>query len=351
MRITCPNCGAQYEVADDVIPSAGRDVQCSACGHTWLQRPPGATSVVQDGAGPGAPVPPTAAAPAAAAAPPAVPPPAEPTPAAAPPAEPEPEPEPEIEAEPEPESEPEPEPGPEPEPEREANLAPAGVGPEEISEQQAPPRPGLSPEIAAILRAEAEREKAVRAAERAGTIETQPDLGLEAHVDPEVQRAEEARRRMARLKGEAAPPTTAPVRPPGEPPRARERLPDIEEINSTLRAASERAPTSVSAMAAAAAEAPARGRGFRLGFSVVLLIAAAATLVYAMAPRISAAVPQAAGLIEAYVAAVDEARLWLDLTVQGLMPADPVAPDAVPDTAPPPAATTEAPAAPAAPAE
>lgn len=344
MRITCPNCGAQYEVADDVIPSAGRDVQCSACGHTWLQRPAGATSVVQDGAGPGASVPPTAAA-----SPPAEPTPAEPEPS------PEQEPEPEIEAEPEPgpgpESEPESEPQPEPEPEREANLVPTDVGPDEISEQQAPPRPGLSPEIAAILRAEAEREKAVRAAERAGTIETQPDLGLEAHVDPEVQRAEEARRRMARLKGEAAPPTTAPVRPPGEPPRARERLPDIEEINSTLRAASERAPTSVSAMAAAAAEAPVRGRGFRLGFSVVLLIAAAATLVYAMAPRISTAVPQAAGLIESYVAAVDEARLWLDLTVQGLMPADPVAPDAVPDTAPPPAATTEAPAAPAAPAE
>lgn len=38
MRITCPNCGAHYEVADDVIPANGRDVQCSSCGNTWFQR-------------------------------------------------------------------------------------------------------------------------------------------------------------------------------------------------------------------------------------------------------------------------------------------------------------------------
>ena len=43
MRLTCPNCNAQYEVADNVIPKDGRDVQCSACGHTWFQYPLGAT--------------------------------------------------------------------------------------------------------------------------------------------------------------------------------------------------------------------------------------------------------------------------------------------------------------------
>ena len=37
MRITCPNCGAQYEVPDEVIPAEGRDVQCSNCGDTWFQ--------------------------------------------------------------------------------------------------------------------------------------------------------------------------------------------------------------------------------------------------------------------------------------------------------------------------
>jgi predicted Zn finger-like uncharacterized protein len=39
MRLTCPNCTAQYEVEDSVIPSSGRDVQCSACGHIWFQYP------------------------------------------------------------------------------------------------------------------------------------------------------------------------------------------------------------------------------------------------------------------------------------------------------------------------
>jgi len=39
MRITCPNCKAQYEIADSVIPQSGRDVQCSACGTTWFQYP------------------------------------------------------------------------------------------------------------------------------------------------------------------------------------------------------------------------------------------------------------------------------------------------------------------------
>lgn len=39
MRLTCPNCNAQYEVEDSVIPAAGRDVQCSACGHSWFQYP------------------------------------------------------------------------------------------------------------------------------------------------------------------------------------------------------------------------------------------------------------------------------------------------------------------------
>ena len=37
MRLICPNCDAQYNVADDAIPDGGRDVQCSSCAHTWFQ--------------------------------------------------------------------------------------------------------------------------------------------------------------------------------------------------------------------------------------------------------------------------------------------------------------------------
>ena len=39
MRVTCPNCGAVYEVPDGAIPESGRDVQCTSCGHGWFQRP------------------------------------------------------------------------------------------------------------------------------------------------------------------------------------------------------------------------------------------------------------------------------------------------------------------------
>jgi predicted Zn finger-like uncharacterized protein len=37
MRLICPNCNAEYDVADDVIPQGGRDVQCSSCTKTWFQ--------------------------------------------------------------------------------------------------------------------------------------------------------------------------------------------------------------------------------------------------------------------------------------------------------------------------
>lgn len=37
MRLVCPNCVAQYEVADGTIPDTGRDVQCANCNHIWFQ--------------------------------------------------------------------------------------------------------------------------------------------------------------------------------------------------------------------------------------------------------------------------------------------------------------------------
>lgn len=37
MRLTCPNCGARYEVDDALIPPAGREVQCSNCSGSWFQ--------------------------------------------------------------------------------------------------------------------------------------------------------------------------------------------------------------------------------------------------------------------------------------------------------------------------
>jgi predicted Zn finger-like uncharacterized protein len=38
MRLTCPNCGVEYEVPDGMVPAAGRHVQCTACHTRWFVR-------------------------------------------------------------------------------------------------------------------------------------------------------------------------------------------------------------------------------------------------------------------------------------------------------------------------
>ncbi|SFR58622.1 MJ0042 family finger-like domain-containing protein [Yoonia tamlensis] len=54
MRLICPKCNAQYDIASDAIPAGGRDVQCSSCSHTWFQteKAPEAASVVTPSAPP-----------------------------------------------------------------------------------------------------------------------------------------------------------------------------------------------------------------------------------------------------------------------------------------------------------
>lgn len=39
MRLSCPNCFAEYEVASGLVPATGRHVQCSACHTRWFARP------------------------------------------------------------------------------------------------------------------------------------------------------------------------------------------------------------------------------------------------------------------------------------------------------------------------
>ena len=40
MRLNCPKCEARYDVPGKNVPTSGREVQCSACGHTWFQTHP-----------------------------------------------------------------------------------------------------------------------------------------------------------------------------------------------------------------------------------------------------------------------------------------------------------------------
>ncbi|EPX85178.1 hypothetical protein ruthe_01770 [Rubellimicrobium thermophilum DSM 16684] len=113
----------------------------------------------------------------------------------------------------------------------------------------------------------------------------------------------------------------APAAAPAAAPSAarRDRLPDIEEINSSLR---------VSAPAARPdrAAAPDR-RGFRLGLGGGLLIAALLALPYVYAPRIASALPWTVPVLRPYVAAVDAARSWLDERMRDLLEALGTAPE------------------------
>ncbi|WP_417678236.1 zinc-ribbon domain-containing protein [Pseudodonghicola sp.] len=301
MRLTCPNCGAQYEVPDEVIPLDGRDVQCSACSHTWFQDHPAnpappideaeqddwaaetsaeeelRTAITDEeewlgfeAAEDHEPTPP------------------EPT---APEAEPEPDLPPDEEAEEEPAAEP-----------------PA-----------APARSALDTSISDILRQEAEREVRLRAKEAVG-LESQPDLGLDSYdyEDEDLGPRQAAdstlrARRSSYDKFEDEDEDNAPAPSPAV--SRRDLLPDIEEINSTLRAGG---AATRAAMADNAMEAEDRPRsGFMRGFAVALILGAFLLIVYANAPRIARAVPQADPALSAYVAMIDQARYWIDAKLGG----------------------------------
>jgi predicted Zn finger-like uncharacterized protein len=261
MRLVCPNCDAQYEVDDAAIPDGGRDVQCSNCGHAWFQLPPGLADAEPDAeeAALFQSPPPVAAS---------------------------------------------------PEPTATVVLATAEDVPEEDEPApNPPPRRTLDDAVLAVLREEAEREAAARRAEAARGVEVQPDLGLSAPLTPPKAAPEPATPHVTADTDYRTQPPVA-----QRPGARRDLLPDIEEINSTLRAGSEaRELTAEEAEAAVAA----KSGGFRAGFAAVLVVAVVLVALYVMAPRIALHLPGSAAAMETYVAAIDGARVWLDGAMQG----------------------------------
>lgn len=266
MRLICPNCDAQYEVDDSAIPDAGRDVQCSGCGHAWFQMRDSFEDDLTDALYHDPEPEAVADVPAAL-------------------------------AQTEDATD---------DPDDEDDIAPlpaAKAAPAQVQR-------GLDPAVMAILREEAELERAARRAEAVG-IEMQGDLGLPPPVSPVVGSAAaaaaasasvrtETDRRIATMKGEAVAPPRAAAR--------RDLLPDIEEINSSLRPND----TAASREEARAAKAAASGSGFRSGFVLALVLAAVVVALYMMAPQISAQIPGAADAMASYVAMIDSLRLSID---------------------------------------
>lgn len=251
MRLICPNCDAQYEVDDNVIPKDGRDVQCSSCGQTWFQK---SASQLEEDEQPHA---------------------AEPE---ASPRDEEPAPVPDEEPAPEPETEPEPEPESEPDPDLE------------------PRKPDEA--VLDVLRQEAAIETEARQNESQGGLETQPDLGLDQAGGDEASLATAVSQRTARLRG---------IEPEIDKQSARsDLLPDIEEINSSLQAES-------AAETEDAITEKKRGRsGFRLGFGLIIILATLLFLAYIYAPQIIEKMPASETFMISYVEKVDGLRLWLD---------------------------------------
>lgn len=169
----------------------------------------------------------------------------------------------------------------------------------------APKRRELDENVLSVLREEAELETAARRSE-ARPIETQADLGLDELPDDSAAIA--ARRRVALLKGEE------PEDALGKGQR-RELLPDIEEINSTLRATTaRRAPSSKPAVAVHPEER--RRSGFRTGFSLMIMLTVVLALTYVMAPRIVTHIPGSAETMRVYVETIDKGRADLDVLMK-----------------------------------
>ena len=275
MRLICPNCDAQYEVVDDVIPTEGRDVQCSNCGQTWFQHHPDHMPEM-----PGA------------------------------------------------------EAGTEAQGDDLAEPDDTPTEGEERAPSPEPQRRALDPAVADILRQEAELESRARAGNADG-LESQPDLGLDdlrpdkgdnsdtdESGDTEAdRRAREAHDRMARMRGEDPAPkqvseAAATAAAIGS---RRDLLPDIEEINSTLRSTSDRQSGTPADPSPQSDDTPVRRSGFRRGFSLMILLAVILWALYVFAPQIAQAVPQVDPYLSAFVAQVDMGRSWLDGQVVRLL--------------------------------
>jgi len=180
----------------------------------------------------------------------------------------------------------------------------------EPAPQPLAPRRGLDESLMAVLREEAERETSVRRAETPRALESQPDLGLEETTGA-ASAAKAVRDRLARLRGPEPEPDTS-----DKPTARRDLLPDIEEINSTLRASTENRSGDELAMAHVETDDSGKATGFRSGFSLMLLIAVVLIATYLAAPKIAEQLPATKGALDSYVSLVDAARVWLDAAMR-----------------------------------
>lgn len=182
----------------------------------------------------------------------------------------------------------------------------------------APKARSLDETVLAVLKEEAEREAASRRAEAASppALESQTEMPMAAPQDQGGMAA--AARRIAQMRNQAA--VTVPEPEPEPAPAQKHRgqlFPAIEEINSTLRSAGDRGQGD--AIVDSLPDLTAQRGGFGRGFLMLVVLAALIVALYLLAPLIGQKVPALAGAATAYVAAVDAARVWLDVNLRALV--------------------------------
>ncbi len=298
MRLTCPNCGAIYEVPDNVIPEDGRDVQCSNCAHTWFQGPATPTDPAEE--------------------------------APAPVEEPQ-------EQVTEPEASADDEISPEEmldrlAAEEEAESELPTEPDDEFEDEEGAPAPTampmrreLDPMVREVLRQEAQYEADRRAKDDGEALESQPELGLDQPVRkriipadiPSLREKEAQEASEAETDSEETPETD--VEQDTAHRSRRDLLPDVEDINSTLRTREAPKVRSVRTPGELMEDPEeVRQRGFRSGFFLTLIFALLLAMFYVKAGALSASMPATAPVLRTYVEAVDGARNWLDTKARGV---------------------------------
>ncbi|MEJ2029203.1 MAG: zinc-ribbon domain-containing protein [Maritimibacter sp.] len=381
MRLICPNCGAQYEVDDRVIPENGRDVQCSACGHGWYQMRKDLVVSSEEELDASAAEPEAEPAPEAE-------PSAEPEPETAAAAESEPEaefapdlgdeaeedtasdldepivdapeydgeerfdeqPEPELEDEPVDQPAEEDEAAPDETPEDETaeivtqdDAEPEGDAPDEVSQDEGdeelqdesdededeetstpivPARPPRSIDegIRSVLREEAQREMEARESERGRSpepMEMQSDLGLDAGDSSDEARRREARARMAKMRGLDDEPPEADFDMANEAPEPRAQGRDLFPDIEEINSTLDSHETSDAG--GAEEDEEVSKRGFSRGFFLVIFLAALLLTLYLIAPQLAEKVPALKPALVVYVDIMNSLRAMFDTLLRSLI--------------------------------
>lgn len=183
------------------------------------------------------------------------------------------------------------------------------------------PRRKLDESVVSVLREEAAREAAAKQADAAASqmgvretdVTAEPPVG-DAAGEPGMAQADPI---AGAVEAQIAAVIVQDAAIAQRVTKGRELLPNIEEINSTLRSGSDRGAESVEDSDSDEEEIlQQRRRGFRTGFSLMFLVGVLLLLVYVSAPRIIAMMPESKPYMQSYVAQVNTARFWLDGMMQ-----------------------------------